>query len=62
MTAREFWIINRHTRACFGPYDAAAALDETRRAPHPEDWVIVTPFAGLKPRRPRRPRREKPTT
>jgi hypothetical protein len=39
---RPRWIINRHTRACFGPYETnAEAMEDITNDPHPDDWALV---------------------
>ena len=42
--AGKFWIINVHTRACFGPYvTTEAARWDIEHDAHPEDWRLVAP-------------------
>lgn len=43
------WIINIHTRACFGPYDTRdEAREDIDNDPHPGDWVLVEPVRERK--------------
>lgn len=38
----QLWIINKHTRACFGPYDRMSdAMQEVNDDPQPKDWTLV---------------------
>lgn len=46
MKTPQFWIVNRHTMKCYGPYKTAReAKNDIEHDSHKEDWALVQEVA-----------------